>query len=113
MANNTTNCPQDIMAGLEVLPWEKTFRTAINDFERYWTPIVVLFGVVGNMTSLLVFILTPLKRMSWSVYLAALALSDTGFLVCVFVAWCNLVGIHLYHTQGWCQVMITKCINYK
>ena len=89
-----------------ISPWEQSFRDVINDFECYWTPIVVIFGVIGNILSLFVFLVSPLKRMSWSVYLAALAISDTGFLICVFVSWCSLVGVHLYHMQGWCQFFV-------
>ncbi len=82
------------------------FRNIINQIESYWIPTIVIFGILGNMTSFLVFVFSDLRRMSWSVYLAALAASDSGFLVCLFVSWSNDIGIHLYHTNGWCQVFV-------
>ena len=58
------------------------------------------------MTSLLVFISRSLRHQSWSVYLASLAVSDTGFLVCLFFSWCDNIGLNVYHRHGWCQALV-------
>ena len=49
---------------------------------------------------------TYLRELSSSVYLAALALSDNGFLLCVLISWANNVSFDLYHRQGWCQMFV-------
>ncbi len=49
-----------------------------------------------------VFICTHLKRTSCNIYLAALATSDTAFLLCVFLSWCA----NIYNRNGWCQTLV-------
>ncbi len=51
---------------------------------------------------LAVFICTHLKRTSCNIYLAALATSDTAFLLCVFLSW----SADIYNRNGWCQTLI-------
>ncbi len=46
----------------------------------YFTPIIIAVGLLGNITSFFVFVTTSLRHLSSSVYLAALALADSGFL---------------------------------
>lgn len=72
----------------------------------YLIPVVVVVGVTGNIVSLCVFLTTYLRKRSWSIYLAALAISDTGFLCCVFVSWSNNIGIHIYHKNILCQTFV-------
>jgi len=59
----------------------------VTALDRYLTPIIVAVGVVGNVVSFLVFTATYLRRMSSSVYLAALAIVDTVFLIVLFFTW--------------------------
>ena len=60
----------------------------------------------GNVTSFLVFLSRPFRQQSWSVYLASLSFSDTGFLVCLFFSWSNNIGLDVYHRNGWCQSLV-------
>lgn len=81
------------------------------DFGLYYTqlifiPIIVVIGIIGNLLSILVFMRTRICRLSSSVYLAALAVSDTGFLLQLGVVWMNYVGVHLFHMYGFCQLFI-------
>ena len=48
--------------------------------QLYVTPIIIFVGLIGNITSFFVFLTTSLRHLSSSVYLAALALADSGFL---------------------------------
>ena len=48
--------------------------------QLYFTPIIIFVGLIGNITSFFVFVTTSLRHLSSSVYLAALALADSGFL---------------------------------
>uniref|UniRef100_A0A1B0DBP0 G-protein coupled receptors family 1 profile domain-containing protein n=2 Tax=Phlebotomus papatasi TaxID=29031 RepID=A0A1B0DBP0_PHLPP len=59
----------------------------ISDFLiTYYTPILVFTGSIGNMLSILVFCKTKLRKLSSSYYLAALGVSDTLFLVGLFIS---------------------------
>ena len=64
------------------------------------------FFSTGNMMSLLVFLSRYLRHLSWSVYLAALAVSDTGFLICLSFSWSDNIGLDIYHRHGWCQFLV-------
>lgn len=69
----------------------------------YYIPALVLFGSIGNILSVLVFFKTKLKKLSSSYYLAALGLSDTCYLVGLFIPWLNLVDIKIYTLEVYCQ----------
>nr|KAF7434385.1 hypothetical protein H0235_002576 [Vespula pensylvanica] len=74
--------------------------------QLYYTPILVYLGSLGNCLSVCVFFGTKLRRSSSSIYLGALAISDTGFLISVFVVWLNMVNIGIFNEQGFCQFFI-------
>ena len=63
-------------------------------------------GFEGNLISFLVFICTPIRQLSSSVYLAGLALSDSGFLLQLFVTWLGYVRVFLVHQNIWCQTVV-------
>ena len=69
----------------------------------YLQPIIIIIGLLGNATSFAVFVGGGLRHLSSSVYLAALAVSDSGFLISLLISWLNYVNIDLYHFNGWCQ----------
>nr|XP_033331948.1 thyrotropin-releasing hormone receptor isoform X4 [Megalopta genalis] len=87
-------------AGIELI--ENVFR----GLQFYYTPILVYLGTLGNCLSVIVFFGTKLCQYSSSVYLAALAISDTGFLVSVFVVWLNMLEVGLFNRPGFCQFFI-------
>ncbi|XP_076287314.1 C-C chemokine receptor type 1-like isoform X2 [Lasioglossum baleicum] len=74
--------------------------------QLYYTPILVYLGSLGNCLSVIVFFGTKLCQYSSSVYLGALAISDTGFLVSVFVAWLGMLEVGLFNRPGFCQFFI-------
>lgn len=80
----------------------------VGALDRYLTPIIVGIGVVGNVVSFLVFTATYLRRMSSSVYLAALAIVDTVFLILVFCNWLMTFGIKV---SGDCYTKTFKMYN--
>lgn len=79
------------------------FRIMIHYMDLYIVPLVALVGVVGNVLSFIVFVCTFMRRLSSSIYLAALALADLGFLLCVLVSWASNMGLDIYTQNGWCQ----------
>ena len=95
--------PDPMCNGTEEMP---KFRQVTKILDMYFVPFIIMVGLVGNTLSFLVFVRTRLRRLSASVYLAALALSDNGFLLCVLVSWSTNVGVALYNTMGWCQAFV-------
>ena len=85
---------------------DTNLRRASRYMDFYFVPCVIALGLIGNTLSFLVFVLTNLKRLSSSVYLAALSISDSGFLICVFFSWSNNINITIYHKPGWCQAFV-------
>ncbi|XP_053687630.1 growth hormone secretagogue receptor type 1-like [Sabethes cyaneus] len=77
----------------------------IGDFLTfYYTPALVVVGSIGNILSVLVFFNTRLKKLSSSYYLAALGISDTCFLLGLFVTWLSFFQIHIYTREVYCQM---------
>lgn len=74
--------------------------------QLYYMPILVIMGCVGNALSVIVFFGTKLRKLSSSYYLAALAISDCGFLVAQFITWLNMVNVSLFNKAGFCQMAI-------
>ena len=56
------------------------YRRHLWNVQLYLTPIIIFVGLIGNIISFFVFLTTSLRHLSSSVYLAALALADSGFL---------------------------------
>ena len=82
---------------------ESNFLDAIRYLDLYLVPIISMVGLTGNLLSLIVFVCTYMRRLSSSIYLAALAVADTFFLLCLFLSWATE---GLYETEGWCQTFI-------
>ncbi|XP_077529613.1 uncharacterized protein LOC144142057 [Haemaphysalis longicornis] len=70
-----------------------------------YMPIVIYFGLIGNVLSLLTFLFTYLRNRTSSLYLGALAASDSGFLIVLSFAWLSERGINVYQ-QGLCQLLV-------
>ena len=65
-------------------------RRLLWNAQLYLTPIIIIIGLLGNIMSFLVFVSTSLRHLSSSIYLAALALVDSGFLFQVQIMYLNL-----------------------
>ena len=76
------------------------------NLDMFIVPTLVVIGVIGNSLSFITFTFSPLRTLSNSVYLAALAVADTGFLICVFFSWINNLNLTIYHQPGWCQTFV-------
>ena len=82
------------------------FKLCMDYLTLYLTPVIILVGLIGNLVSFLVFSLTYLHRLSSSVYLASLAVVDSGFLIVLFFVWLSRFNIPIFHQPGWCQLLI-------
>ncbi|KAK6628766.1 hypothetical protein RUM43_002582 [Polyplax serrata] len=87
----------------------QTFSGAIRVLEKielYYVPFLVAFGTIGNLLSVFVFFTTKLRKLSSSFYLAALAISDTGFLMVLFISWLNMIDISIFNQPVICELSI-------
>ena len=80
--------------------------TIVKYTNLYYIPILITIGLIGNTISFVVFTRAPLRTLSSSVYLAALSLTDTGFLLSISVSWMVNIRVDLYHKEGWCQTFV-------
>ena len=78
----------------------------LHGFQMYYIPILIYLGSLGNCLSVCVIFCTKMRRTSSNFYLAALAISDTGFLVTLFVVWLGMVEVKLFDKQGFCQFFV-------
>ncbi|XP_046568628.1 somatostatin receptor type 2-like [Haliotis rubra] len=69
-------------------------------------PIIVFTGLVGNTISCMVFVGKDLRRLSSSVYVLAVLISDTGTLLCLLSVWLEVLGFGINHMQGICQLFV-------
>ncbi|XP_029634259.1 growth hormone secretagogue receptor type 1-like [Octopus sinensis] len=73
----------------------------------YALPVLIAFGIPSNLLSLVVFTCsTAMNKLPSSTYMAALALSDSGFLSILLCIWLQQMKIQEYVTQLWCQVIV-------
>ena len=75
----------------------------INSLRFYYTPVLVVVGVLGNIFCSVVLMRTQLKTFSFVHYLAAILLADTFFLFNLMCLWMVDMGINLYHLGAWCH----------
>ena len=88
---------------------------AARSFFLYFTPVIIVIGIVGNSLSVAVFCSKSMRKLSASTYLAALAISDICTLVFyVFVEWLkrgeNLLWssatFSFLNKDGFCQCFV-------
>ena len=67
------------------------------DFFAYFTPVILLIGILGNILSLAVFTRKNMWKLSASTYLAALSMSDMCSLVFyVLIEWMRRGLVHIH-----------------
>ncbi|TMW47479.1 hypothetical protein DOY81_007444, partial [Sarcophaga bullata] len=98
--HNSTYVDDDIEDNSSMLCTVEMIGTVLS---FYYVPIIVGIGSIGNILSVFVFFKTKLSKLSSSFYLAALAVSDTCFLLGLFAQWLNFVDVHIYNREYFCQ----------
>ncbi|XP_036339968.1 cysteinyl leukotriene receptor 1-like [Rhagoletis pomonella] len=96
--SNTTTGGLDVSNGML-----DTFEILGIMLNYYYVPVLVCTGSLGNILCVCVFIKTKLRKLSSSFYLAALAVSDSCFLLGLFMQWLNFVDIDIYNRDFFCQ----------
>ncbi|GAB1600213.1 growth hormone secretagogue receptor type 1-like, partial [Argonauta hians] len=81
--------------------------TIADTLHIYGLPILIALGIPGNLLSFIVFTCsTVMNKLSSSTYMAALTLSDSGFLTILLCIWLQKMNMQEYVTQLWCQVIV-------
>jgi len=85
----------------------------VEALDLYLLPLISVVGCVGNVLSFLVFTTTYLRRLSSSVYLAALAVVDTIFLLVLFCSSLSAFGIQVRHCNSATASVVRKLAHYE
>ncbi|XP_044764663.1 neuropeptides capa receptor [Coccinella septempunctata] len=84
-----------------------SWTSLVETFQFYYIPILVCLGTVGNSISVYVFFHSKkMRHLSSSYYLSALAVSDTLFLLSIFMVWLRFFEIDVFNNEGTCQALI-------
>ena len=75
----------------------------VSFLQTYVGPLIVTIGITGNLVSIMVFSAKTLRRLSSSVYVQAVLVSDTAFLLTLFALWLESFGYDAIHMNGICQ----------
>ena len=84
------------------------FETFTRALYVYGIPLICSFGILGNVICFKVFTFTTLSNQSSSTYIAALSVSDAGFLCSLLLSWFSngRIGLQFGHHPVWCHFMI-------
>lgn len=106
-ASNFTTTAETMINGANQTDFDLWSIQMVTSFYLYYTPILVILGVIGNLVSIYVFYISKLRLQSTSQYLSALALSDTVFLLQLTPPWLSAAQITgIFYRGGFCQVFV-------
>ncbi|KAK2154071.1 hypothetical protein LSH36_278g06049 [Paralvinella palmiformis] len=80
-----------------------TFSLVLRMLKVYYTPSVVVFGLIGNTLIWFTLLWTKLRHLSCSHYLSSVMTVNTLYLMALLGQWLRMFGIDLYNTPGLCQ----------
>lgn len=69
-------------------------------------PLISILGIIGNVLSIKVFLCSTFNKQPSSIYLAALSVSDTWFLVALLMGWLGSFDGTIQQTGASCMVSI-------
>ncbi|GAB1606512.1 neurotensin receptor type 1-like [Argonauta hians] len=75
----------------------------IGVLRSYVNPLISTVGIIGNLISIWVFSAKGLRRLSSSVYVQAVLVSDTFFLITILAVWLESFNYMALHFDGICQ----------
>ena len=99
-----TNCSIDEgpYSAAPTLPFIVKFQMVLY---TYVLPAIVFAGLLGNvMTIYLILMDKQMRKVSSSVYLSSLLVSDTGVLVNLFLVWTEVLGFTPNHVPAICKI---------
>ncbi|KAK3095105.1 hypothetical protein FSP39_010378 [Pinctada imbricata] len=78
----------------------------LSRLQKYTNPVFCILGLLGNVIAATVFLSNSQRKTSCSLYLAARSVSDSGFLIALFVVWLSDIGIPAFNYDVICQLII-------
>ncbi|CAG5130372.1 unnamed protein product [Candidula unifasciata] len=84
----------------------EVFKAAIDALNSYAVPVICVLGIIGDITSFLVFVCTSFRYQPCSQYLAALTFVDTLFLFSQLISSMMTFFPALALAPGYCNVMV-------
>lgn len=72
---------------------DQPFYDFVHGLYLYAIPLITFFGLSGNISSFKVFMFTSFRKHPSSVYLSVLCISDTWFLIALFLIWLDISGV--------------------
>lgn len=82
------------------------FLDVVSKVQSVVIPIIIFLGMFGNIIAVTVFLSKSFRNISCSILLAARSITDTGFLMSLFVVWLTSLKIRAFHVQGICQIVL-------
>ena len=68
---------------------------------KYWNPILVPIGLVGNVLSFLIMVKPTNRKLSTCIYMAAISVNDSTMMLLIFYGWCvDYLKIHKRYPLG-------------
>lgn len=83
-----------------------TDSTVSENFIKVLMSLIVVCGILGNTMSTWVLHAQLAQKSSFTLYLLARSLTDTGFLISLLIVQLNYVDIRWFHVEGVCQVTV-------
>ena len=78
----------------------------LSQLQKYTNPVFCAFGILANFVAMTVFLSKSQRKTSCSLYLAARSMSDSGFLLALFVVWLSDVRVNAFNIPVICQLVV-------
>ncbi|XP_052219162.1 probable G-protein coupled receptor B0563.6 [Dreissena polymorpha] len=99
-ASNTSNAGGDLSAASHIL-------TVYKLLYEYVLPLIVFVGLIGNLTSIYLLQLDKqMRKVSSSVFLTSVLVSDTGMLMSLLLVWIESLGYPVNHLPAVCRINV-------
>lgn len=85
---------------------KQPFYNFVHGLYLYAIPLISILGIIGNISSFKVFVCSGFNKQASSVYLSVLSISDTWFLLALFLGWFGSLDIRLYQNGVLCMISV-------
>ena len=101
---------EDLLTFMEQAESYIAYRTA-KYIDRYWFPILVPIGLIGNTLSFLVMIRPNNRKVSTCIYMAAISINDNLMMCLALNGWLVTIG-KLYESSRWVCKSLAYLVNF-
>ncbi|XP_033745259.1 thyrotropin-releasing hormone receptor-like [Pecten maximus] len=82
------------------------FYNFVHGLYLYVIPLISILGIIGNVCSFKVFVCSTFSRHPSSIYLSVLSVSDTWFLLALFLGWLGSLDVRFSESGALCMVSV-------